>query len=259
MSLVFRIVMFACYALFGWLGALPLSTAQAEPEVLILVGIPGEATYQAEFGRWADQWQAAAERGNCPWYRIDQPKKDQKQQLLDKLAELEGTGEDPLWVILIGHGTFDGESAKVNLHGPDISATEINTALQRFERPVLVVNCTSASAPFINKLSGPNRIIVTSTRSGFELNYSRFGKYMSQAIADPTSDLDKDGQTSLLEAFLRAAAGVAEFYKQEGRLASEHALIDDNGDKRGTPADWFRGVRPTAKASQGGLVLQLEK
>jgi hypothetical protein len=34
---------------------------------------------------------------------------------------------------------------------------------------------------------------------------------------------------------------VAEFYEADGRLATEHALLDDNGDSLGTPADFFRG------------------
>src|SRR5581483_11762986 len=67
-------------------------------------------------------------------------------------------------------------------------------------------------------------------------------------IADPKSDLDKDGQVSLLEAFLSAAHRTAEFYKTDGRLATEHPLIDDNGDGLGTPAEWFQGVRATKKA-----------
>jgi hypothetical protein len=81
---------------------------------------------------------------------------------------------------------------------------------------------------------------------------------MSAAIAgtdDKTDnkkiDLDKDGQTSLLEAYLAASASVAEFYKQESRLATEHALLDDNGDGLGTPADWFRGYRAVRTAKDG--------
>ena len=47
------------------------------------------------------------------------------------------------------------------------------------------------------------------------------------------------------------ARHVAEFYKTEGRLATEHALLDDNGDNLGTPPDWFRGVRATKAAKDG--------
>src|SRR6185312_1167925 len=72
-----------------------------------------------------------------------------------------------------------------------------------------------------------------------------------EAIADPRADLDKDGQVSLLEAFLTASGGVQEYYRTHSQLATEHALLDDNGDKLGTPADWFRGVRATRRARDG--------
>ena len=43
---------------------------------------------------------------------------------------------------------------------------------------------------------------MTATRSGNEQSFARFGGSLADAIADPASDLDQDGQTSLLEAFL---------------------------------------------------------
>jgi hypothetical protein len=96
-------------------------------------------------------------------------------------------------------------------------------------------------------------VIVTATKSPFEQNYSRFGKYFAQSIAAAAADLDKDGQTSLLEAFLLAAKRTEQFYADNNRLATEHALIDDNGDGKGTPADWFRGIRPVKAAQDGAL------
>ena len=126
--------------------------------------------------------------------------------------------------------------------------------MQPCQRPLAVIQCASASGPFINALSGPNRVIITATRSGYEVNATRFGGYLAQAIADPAADLDKDGQTSLLEAFLLASREVAQFYKEAGRLATEHPLLDDNGDGFGTPADWFRGVRAVKTAANGKSV-----
>ena len=58
----------------------------------------------------------------------------------------------------------------------------------------------------------------------------------------------------MLEAFIIASKQAVEFYKNEGRLATEHALLDDNGDGYGTPADWFRGVRAQKKPAQGNSV-----
>ena len=42
----------------------------------------------------------------------------------------------------------------------------------------------------------------TATRTGSEVQFAHFGEYLAGAIADPAADLDKDGQTSLLEAFI---------------------------------------------------------
>jgi hypothetical protein len=156
-----------------------------------------------------------------------------------------------LWLVLIGHGTFDGKTARFNLRGPDPAAADFALWLQPFRRPVAVINCASSSAPFINVLSAPGRVVLSATRSGYEQNFARFGQYFSTAIADLKADLDKDGQTSLLEAFLIASRQVAEFYETEGRLATEHALLEDGGDGLGTPADWFRGIRAVKKAREG--------
>ena len=92
---------------------------------------------------------------------------------------------------------------------------------------------------------------MAATRSGQEVNYTRFAGHFAEAIGSPDADLDKDGQTSLLEAYLLAANRVAEFYETEGRLATEHPLLDDNGDGFGTPPDWFRGVRAVKRAKEG--------
>jgi len=149
--------------------------------------------------------------------------------------------------VLIGHGTFDGKQAKFNLRGPDVSASALALWLRPFRRPLVVINTAAASAPFLNQLSASNRVIITATRSGHELNYARFGHYLALSLTDPQADLDKDGQVSLLEAFLAASHQTAEFYKMQGRLQTEHALLDDNGDGLGTPADWFHGLRAVKK------------
>ena len=86
------------------------------------------------------------------------------------------------------------------------------------------------------------------------MSATRFGSYFARAITDPAADLDKDGQTSLLEAYLSAAQGVDSFYKEQGRLLTEHALLDDNGDGLGTPPDWFHGTRAVKTATGGKSV-----
>lgn len=224
------------------------------PTVLVVVGAAGEAEYGRAFAEWADRLAGAAKSAPANLVEIgrDAALADgDKPRLRAAIAEAVREGSAPLWLIFIGHGTHDGRDAKFNLRGPDVSDAELAEWLSPCQRPLAVINCSSASAPFLKRLSGPNRVNVTATRTGSENNFARFGDYFSAAVADPAADLDKDGQTSLLEAFLAASHGVGEFYNQEARLPTEHALLDDNGDRLGIPADWFKGVRATRSAKDG--------
>lgn len=224
------------------------------PTVFVVVGAPGEPEYATNFLRQAALWEAVGTRAGAKRITIGTDEGASTNDLERFRLALEAEPKDgpsELWLVLIGHGTFDGREAKFNLRGPDLSVTNLALWLKPFHRPVAVIDTASASAPFIKPLSATNRVIVTATRSGNEQNFTRFGQMFADALADPQGDLDQDGQTSLLEAFLSASARVSEFYKTQGRLATEHALIDDNGDGLGTPVDWFRGIRATKKAKDG--------
>jgi hypothetical protein len=240
-------------------------SAAERPTVVVVAGAPGEAEFMPDFKQQVEAWakvsaQAEAKHitiGDVELYPAGDKLVASAETDRDRLkAALEAepkTGTGELWIVLIGHGTFDGKDAKLNLRGPDVSATELSEWLKPFQRPLAIIDTTSSSAPFLAKLAGPKRVVVSATRSGAEQNYARFGKYLAEALPDPKSDLDKDGQISLLEAFLSASHRTAEFYKTDGRLATEHALIDDNGDGLGTPSDWYRGVLATKRAQNGAL------
>jgi hypothetical protein len=231
--------------------------------VVLVVGASGEAEFGSNFVRQASLWKLACDQAGLHPVIIGldaaSPTND-CDRLKETLATEPKSGPEPLWLVLIGHGTFDGKEARFNLRGPDVSGTELAQWLQPIHRPIAVIDTASSSAPFINKLSATNRVIVTATRSGHEQNFTRFGQYLAEAIANPQADLDKDGQVSLLEAFLMASRQAAEFYKLEGRLATEHALLDDNGDGLGTPAEWFQGLRaikrPKENAPLDGFLAQ---
>jgi hypothetical protein len=230
--------------------------AEPKQSVLVVVGAAGSDEYGEQFRAWAGRWQAAAGKGKADFAAIGlatEEEKSDRDQLTAKLAEAVRS-EDPLWLVLIGHGTYDGKTARFNLRGPDVSAAELAALVRPLTRPMAIINCTSSSGPFLAELSGPNRVVVTATRSGSEVNFARLGDYLSASIADPKADLDKDDQTSLLEALLLAASGLKEFYAREARLATEHALVDDTGDKLGTPPDWFRGVRAVKSAKDGAAL-----
>jgi hypothetical protein len=234
------------------------SSAQTNDQrsLVLVIGAAGEPEYAEKFAASAELWKQAADKGRFRISIIGQQGdgSDDRVQLLTALTNETAQAAGELWLAFIGHGTFDGRAAKFNLRGPDVTAEEMAAALKSSKRPLAVIQCASASGPFLNALSGPDRIILTATRSGHEVNATRFGDYFARAVADPAADLDKDGQTSLLEAYLLASREVEQFYKEQGRLATEHALLDDNGDGLGTPAEWFRGVRAVKSAEKGKAV-----
>ncbi|HTL54648.1 MAG TPA: hypothetical protein VL361_03175 [Candidatus Limnocylindrales bacterium] len=219
--------------------------------VIIVVGAPGESEFGSNFVHAATLWQEACVRADCRCLTLGLDSDSQtndfmhlERALIDEPKE----GLAPFWLVLVGHGTFDGKEARFNLRGPDVTGSDLAKWLRPFTRPMAVVDSTSCSAPLLSKLSGTNRVVVTATRTGNEQYYVHFGTYLAEAIANPEADLDKDGQVSVLEAFLYGSRRTAQFYKTEGRIATEHALLDDNGDNLGTPADWFRGLHATKKA-----------
>jgi hypothetical protein len=244
----------------GWVLLLALRAdpplAWEPADIVLVMGAPGAPEYEQDFVRQTEKWMAVAEAGGHRCVRIGcdaGAEATDYDGLRQALASVPAAGSTPLWLVLIGHGTFDGKDARFNLRGPDLTPAELAEWLKRFQRPVIVINTASASAPFLPTLAGSERTIVTATRSGFEHNATRFGRFLAEAWFNGDSDLDRDGQVSLLEACVMAWRGVAEFYESEGRLVTEHALLEDNGDGLGTPLDWFRGVRAMKEPREGSV------
>jgi hypothetical protein len=219
--------------------------AEGTADLILVLGAPGTDDFGRLFSAWADRWIDAARRAAVRVTVIGgEPASEgsDRDQLQRALSAAKTDAERPLWLVLIGHGTFDRKTARFNLRGPDLSADDLAAWLEPMQRPIAVIDCSASSAPFLTALSKPGRIVITATKSGGEENFARFGEFLSQAIADRAADLDKDDQTSLWEAFLAASRRTAEFYESDGRLLTEHALLDDNGDRQGTRAELFRGL-----------------
>ena len=236
-------------------------TTDTRDEVLVIIGAPGEDTFAPGFTTAAKNWQAACDRAHvtCTVIGLDD-KKDpaaaptDRDRVQDWLKKLHPGSAGNVWIAYVGHGTFDGRDARMNLRGPDILPADLAAWLKPVTRPVIFIHGGSASYPFLTALSAPNRIIITATRAGQELSYTRFGERFAEAVASDDADLDQDGQVSLLEAFVFAAQKVQGFYHDETRMLSEHATLDDNGDKNGTQADFYKGTRVVKQfqAPRGG-------
>ena len=147
------------------------------------------------------------------------------------------TRDDVLLIVLLGHGTYDGDAAKFNLVGPDLNATEWNTLLNGLPGRLVVVNTTSASFPFLEKLAGPNRVVMTATDSAAQKYATVFPDYFAKAMQAASTDLDKNGRTSIFEVFAATSLAVKQHYEQRGQLTTERAVFDDNGDGLGRESE----------------------
>jgi hypothetical protein len=218
---------------------------------LIVSGAAGGAEYAAQYDRWTAQlsktlvetlkFDPALVRVLSDTTRsIDSATADNVRRLIASVAA-RMTRDDVLFVFLIGHGTFDGTDAKFNLVGPDLDSIEWSTLLKAIPGRVVLVNTSSASFPFLERLSGPRRIVITATDSPAQRYDTVFAEYFIRALTDPAADLDKNDRVSIWEAFAAASAAVRRHYQQRGQLSTEHALLDDNGDGVGnevtTPGD----------------------
>jgi len=138
--------------------------------------------------------------------------------------------DDALVVMLIGHGTFDGSEYKVNIPGPDLTAVELASLMDRVPASrQLFVNMTSASGgslPFVQK---PNRVVIAATKTGSERNATVFSRYWVEALRDSSVDTDKNEAISALEAFRFADQRTVRYFDSQKRLATEHAVLEDTG------------------------------
>lgn len=153
-------------------------------------------------------------------------------------AEIKKTAhrDDFVFIVLLGHGTYDGDVAKFNLVGPDMTAKDWSELLAGVQGRVSLVNTTEASFPFLETLTSKGRVVITATDSAAQKYATVFPEYFVKAMTEASTDLDKNGRTSIFEVFQAASAAVKQHYEQRGQLTTERALIDDNGDGKGREA-----------------------
>ncbi len=237
-------------AIFSALLALAAPAAAQTVHLAVIVGLAGEPEHAEFFQRWASTLvDGATRRLGVPRdhiiYLAEQPEKDSKratgkstkEEIERAFATLakNSKADDVVFVVLIGHGTFDGKVAKFNLPGPDMTPANFEPLLKSLSsKHIVFVDTTSSSGPFLEELSGPGRTIVTATRTGAERYATLFGGYFVDALMSDGADADKNHRITVLEAFNAAKLGVARAYEQQGIMLTEHPLLDDSGDKKGT-------------------------
>jgi hypothetical protein len=212
------------------------SALHAETFYVTIAGLGGEPEYEQRFTGWAKDLDKLIKTAE-PTAKIvtlmgPEATRANVEARLRDIAK-SAKADDSLILMLIGHGSFDESDYKFNLPGPDLSAGELATLLDKIPAHQLVVNMTSCSGGSLIALGKPKRVMITATKTGTERNATIFARYWIEAFRDPAADADKNEVVTALEAFRYAEQKTVAFFDSQKRLATEHALLDDLGKGEG--------------------------
>jgi hypothetical protein len=228
-------------AIFLWL---PLAALAADRTCMVITGLGGVPEHEENFLRWTDKvTQFFGAELQADVIAVD-GRKESRTAILERFEAIASSPDLPseFWLFLIGHGTFDGDQYKINVRGPDITGEDLDRFFDALGNTrIYLIAATSASGALLPLLSRGNRVIVTATRSGAERQPPLFLSFLLQAMRSPDSDADKDGRVSLLEAFNVAQNQVADWYEERRRIRTEHALLDDSGQRPAEDQAEFAG------------------
>lgn len=216
---------------------------------LLIAGLGGTPEYTSQYHTWLfetrkaliDRFMFAPEditvladsKSDEEAFIDDISSADNITAAFDSLAEAV-TARDDVYIILFGHGSYDGKNAMLNIPRQDMKDIDYAELVNAIDaHSIVFINTASCSAPFITHLSAPGRIVITATKSATERNETIFPEFLAEALNSETADRDKNGDLSLLEVFNHAAELTARWYEDSGHLATEHPVMDDTGDRHG--------------------------
>jgi hypothetical protein len=245
-TLGFMVRMLLTLVLGFFLLFLSTAASAADRYALIVAGASGGPEYATQYDKWAhdlssvlvDRMKLAPSHVKVLTDSTDPATAATAANVRQQVAAVrKGMGRDDLLlIVLIGHGTYDGVDAKFNLVGADLESAQWAELIAGLPGRVVIVNTSSASFPFIERLSGPRRIVVTATDSVAQRFDTIFPEFFIKAFTGDEADIDKNSRVSIWEAFTAATADVRRYYQRRGQLSTERALLDDNGDGVGREA-----------------------
>jgi hypothetical protein len=223
----------------------PAAAQAQDTHLLVITGVEGDAEHGAQFHKWASALiDVAQKKGGLPdatvTYLADKVERDParirgrstSENVRKAFADLAARARpsDEVFIVLFGHGSYDGRQSSFNLPGPDLTVPDYAALLDKIRSAHLVfVNTASSSGEFAKGLAGPGRTIVTATKTGGERNETRFPAYFVEAFTSDGADRDRNGRISVQEAFEYARTKVQQAFEREGYIPSEHATLEDGG------------------------------
>ncbi|HVO97074.1 MAG TPA: C13 family peptidase [Bryobacteraceae bacterium] len=213
-----------------------------------IAGLGGEPEYEQRFSGWAKDLdkvlhQVEPSAKIKTLYGAEATRANVESYFRQMTSEVKP--DDSVVIMMIGHGTCDEFDYKFNLPGPDLTASELASMLDKLPAAhQAVINMTSASGGSLAALNKAKRVVITATKAGTEKNATVFARYWIEGMRDPAADADKNEVVTALELFRYAEDKTAKFYETQKRLATEHALLEDAGKGEGVKA-------PSAENGEG--------
>jgi hypothetical protein len=235
--------------------------AKSDTYSFTVAGLGGEPAYEQRFREQAAALGDAAQKltGDASHAIVLSGDHADRESIRRELKGLAGRvrADDEVIVTLVGHGSFDGDEYRFNIPGPDITAGELAALFDQLPAGnQLIVNATSASGAVIEGWKRDNRIVITATKNGGERNATRFAQYWVKALGSPEADVNKDEIVTATEAFDFASHKVADTFKSDVSLATEHARLEGNNATRFQVARFGAAARVTPNPQLNELFAQ---
>ena len=231
-------------------GFLTAAATADETRVWIFTGLPGDQEHHADFEKTLGSLKSAFTNrfgiaaGNLAIYygpkSAGYAGEATRENLLAALQQIATISrESPTtahWIFFIGHANAIRGGAQLNLPGPDLNSIDLATALEAGNpaAPLTLIFTHTASAPFLRPLAAPGRVIITATAPADIENETEFPAALAETLNAPTADANKDGRLDATELFQATRERVLGRYQKEKLIVREAALLDGDGDGKGT-------------------------
>lgn len=231
---------------------------------VVVAGLPGDEEYAASFNEITAAWtnwltlslKVAPERllvlsGKAADAEMPQRRSATRESLaqtFQKLAE-KIPARDSLWVLVLGHGHYDGQRAWLHVPGPDPDIADWARWLNALRCREQIIWLTQTSSGWWQKpLAKPGRIVITATEADHEENETEFPHALTTVFhAPPKSlDLNSDRHVSLAELFRATVKETNARFAGDQRVPTEHAQLDDDANGQGTESDQLADENATA-------------